>query len=258
MRKLSHSERKVYVKNNLGLVNYVIKKFFWWTDALGKDTKNNNFFLLEYEDLFNEGIIGLMEASKRFDRGRKLNFSTYAVYYIRSQIQKALFNCGNRVLRYPKNIHLLKYNIDKQCKEQGLSYIELLENGKISINDFKRLDSIVNTANYCQITEIGNNLCTISQFKSSMLKDKKHRIKIMVWDIVKDIYKNNRLRNYKIICLKLGLDNELIGDSYRDICSYIKRKYRNGSVSIYTIRCIVFQILFIFKQRYKKETILSL
>ena len=56
MRKLSHSERKVYVKNNLGLVNYVIKKFFWWTDALGKDTKNNNFFLLEYEDLFNEGI----------------------------------------------------------------------------------------------------------------------------------------------------------------------------------------------------------
>lgn len=55
---------------------------------------------LEREDLCQEGYIGLMQAVRRYDGGRGTRFSTYATWWIRQAIQRAVETHG-RAVRVP-------------------------------------------------------------------------------------------------------------------------------------------------------------
>ncbi len=55
-----------------------------------------------FEDLISEGNIGLMKAAKRFDETKGYKFISYAVYWIRQTILKAL-NENARLIRLPYN-----------------------------------------------------------------------------------------------------------------------------------------------------------
>ena len=57
---------------------------------------------LELEDLIAFGNIGLFEAAERFDPKKGVKFITFAVWYIRAELQKAL-NDLSRVVRIPSN-----------------------------------------------------------------------------------------------------------------------------------------------------------
>jgi RNA polymerase primary sigma factor len=56
-----------------------------------------------FEDLVQEGVIGLLEAIDRFDPANGAAFSTYAFWRVRQTITRALTDHG-RVLRLPKEI----------------------------------------------------------------------------------------------------------------------------------------------------------
>ncbi|RKY42015.1 MAG: hypothetical protein DRP80_07235 [Candidatus Omnitrophota bacterium] len=43
-----------------------------------------------FEDLIQEGFLGLLEAEKRFDSSKKAKFSTYAFYWIKKKISEAV------------------------------------------------------------------------------------------------------------------------------------------------------------------------
>lgn len=76
---------------------------------------------LDHEDLVNEGIVGLLNAAKRFDPGRKLRFSTYARWWVRAQMMRAIDTTGSTVrlpgglLEKIRRVSMLKAQLEKDA-----------------------------------------------------------------------------------------------------------------------------------------------
>ncbi len=65
--------------------------------------KNYHSAFIPFEDLVQEGAIGLMTATERFDPSRGFRFSTYATHWIRQAISRAIDN-KSKAIRIPSHI----------------------------------------------------------------------------------------------------------------------------------------------------------
>jgi RNA polymerase primary sigma factor len=74
---------------------------------------------LSFLDLINEGNLGLIEAAKRFDPGRKVKFVTYAVWWIRQSIISAIAEKGGS-FRLPQKQANLLYKLGKNVSDLAL------------------------------------------------------------------------------------------------------------------------------------------
>src|ERR687884_555109 len=75
--------RQRLIEKNLRLVVSVAKKY--------------RGYGLPFEDLIQEGNIGLMKAVEKFDPDRGYKLSTYAVWWIRQTIQRAVADTGRNI-----------------------------------------------------------------------------------------------------------------------------------------------------------------
>lgn len=127
-----------FVNHNIDLIVSIANK-------IKQSTPENEFDIM---DLVNEGVIGIYKAIERFDINSGNKFSTYATYWIKSEISRAVIDKGKTIRKpvyfvelmrlikelnssfYAKNgVYPTTEDICKMLNEKGYNYsIEKLKN----------------------------------------------------------------------------------------------------------------------------------
>jgi RNA polymerase primary sigma factor len=108
------TEQEIVVAERVALgdtqaLGELVKANLRFVVSVAKQYQNNGIKLV---DLINEGNLGLIKAAQRFDKSRGFKFITYAVWWIRQAIIKAIAE-NSRTVRLPINKIGLKNKISK-------------------------------------------------------------------------------------------------------------------------------------------------
>lgn len=148
LNRMSHGDEKArleLIERNLRLVIPIARSY------VGNG--------ISFSDLIQYGNEGLIKASLKFDSSKNNRFSTYAVWWIRQSIDRAVSNYGS-VIRIPVSLYEDRFKINKAIREYGVTHeenvptdlelvkltglsLEKIKNVKFSFNGFVSLSSPV-------------------------------------------------------------------------------------------------------------------
>ena len=130
------SSYEYLIRENQGLVYHIVKRF--------------NVSSFDRDDLIQAGMMGLLDAAKRYDVNRDTTFSTYAIPYIIGSVKKE-FSKQNYLITsdyYRKLINSVQNNKDK------LNYHELARKYKTSVENVIVACNFQNNITYLKDDEV--------------------------------------------------------------------------------------------------------
>jgi len=101
--RTKENRNKIALKN-AGLIRTVVKKYYSTDSGFG------------YDDLFQEGFIGLLKAVEDFDPSYGNRFSTYAWFWIRSGVSKYAAN-NSSLIHCPEKVRRMKRYAEEYTTE---------------------------------------------------------------------------------------------------------------------------------------------
>ncbi len=130
--------RNQIVVNNMGLVYAAAKK------------RVNIHTSFTFEDLVQEGTIGMIKGIERFDLGKNTRFSTYVYYWINQQMDRAIMNTGY-LIRLPAYIYE-KINtlnsVEKIYGDISENLDQLIDDADISKDEYTSINYYRNNYSY--------------------------------------------------------------------------------------------------------------
>ena len=195
-------------------------------------------------DLINSGNLGLIQSVEKYDPDKGYHFISYAVWYIRREIIKSIYNTG-RTIRYPityisKITKVKKAFDDFVSKHQRKPTDEELI--KLTNITQKQYNAVVLNKSYCQsidtpVTEDGK-----STVEDILTEDIKPFSDAFTKDAVSNALKILNPREYKVITEYYGLDGQF-ERPIKEIAKEMKlgdervRQLRKGAVKKLSKRC---------------------
>lgn len=161
-------------------------------------------------DLINSGNLGLIQSVEKYDPDKGYHFISYAVWYIRREILRAIYNTG-RTIRYPIT-YITKITKVKKAYEEFLNknQREPTDEELISLTNItqKQYDSVVLNKSYCQsidtpITDDGK-----TTVENILTEDIKPFSDPFTKDSISSALKVLNPREYKVITEFYGLEGQ--------------------------------------------------
>ena len=194
------SAREKLVLANLRLVISIASKY-----------QGNNVSL---EDLIQEGSIGLIKATQKYDYHRGFRFSTYATWWIWQHIVRAIDN-NSRTIRLPSHIAVKTNKLKAICaslcqklsREATVEELSLAANiPEDQINEIWAYNSRLLSFNWSIENEVDSALKAYQQ--ATRIKGSKPYTLFIQRDFVEHLLNKLRPVERQIVTLRYGLEGE--------------------------------------------------
>lgn len=214
--KISNKQEYELVLSNLKLVVSIAKKYIPRLKGL------------DFEDIIQEGNIGLLRAVERYDYSRGYKFSTYATWWIKQSIARAICD-KNRMIRIPVYAEERLYKIKRFSEEYTKKYNDEPTIEKISKNFNLKKETIIKlkviSADILSLdNQWGNpekNIVDTIKDLEKYQPDYQSDNKIFYKYLIRLLLNKLRFKEFKVICYRKGLFHrkektlEEIGQMYK-------------------------------------------
>ncbi len=200
-RKEKEEAKKALIQANLRLVVSIAKKY------IGQGVL--------FMDLVQEGSLGLIKAAEKFDYKKNFKFSTYATWWIKQTIIRAISNHSRtiripvhmleKIRKYKKACSIATFDTDMEVDDETIS--------KISGLDFKKIDEVKSALKKEPVsldTYVTDDLCIQDYVEDTTYSSPESNVqkKLREHDVVKLLKKLDK-REEEILKRRFGIeDNE--------------------------------------------------